>query len=156
MIMTMYRVYQQPTRPKREEPPEKDSGPGAGKRVARGCFRLVILGLQLLVIGLLVGIIVAFGAYFYLSNQLSDAISQVVTYQGQGPGGTPRFYDRNGALLFELKTAEKRRWLEYNELPESIINATVAVEDDTFWTNQGFDPEAIAAAFVSNYRNQDG
>jgi membrane peptidoglycan carboxypeptidase len=107
-------------------------------------------------IGLLVGIIAAFGIYFYLSNELSDAIAQVVSYQGQGVGGTPRFYDRNGALLFELKTAEKRRWLEYAEMPETIINATIAVEDDTFWTNQGFDPEAIAAAFISNYRNQDG
>ena len=124
--------------------------------MARGCVRLVILGVQLSLIGLLVGIIAAFGVYFYLSNELSDAIAQVVTYQGQGAGGTPRFYDRNGTLLFELKTAEKRRWLEYAEIPESVINATIAVEDDTFWTNQGFDPEAIVAAFISNYRNQDG
>lgn len=160
MIMTMYRGYRQganePTPPKPEGVPETASGPGAGFRMARGCVRLVILGVQLSLIGLLVGIITAFGVYFYLSNELSDAIAQVVSYQGQGPGGTPRFYDRNGALLFELKTAEKRRWLEYAEIPEAVINATIAVEDDTFWTNQGFDPEAIVAALISNYRNQDG
>ncbi len=160
MIMTMYRGYRQgsrePSLPEPEQLPEEDVGPGAGSRVARGCIRLIILGAQLALVGLLAGIILAFGAYFYLSNELSDAIAQVVSYQGQGPGGTPRFYDRNGALLFELDTAEKRRWLEYNEIPESIINATVAVEDDTFWDNQGFDPEAMVAALVSNYRNQDG
>lgn len=160
MIMTMYRGYRQsatePTPPKPEGESETSTGPGVGSRLARGCVRTIILGVQLSLIGLLVGIIAAFGVYFYLSNELSDAIAQVVTYQGQGPGGTPRFYDRNGALLFELKTAEKRRWLEYAEIPESVINATIAVEDDTFWTNPGFDPEAIVAAFISNYRNQDG
>lgn len=160
MIMTMYRGYRQGDTgkgsPEPEQTPEKASGPGIGSRLARGCIRLIVLGIQLSIVGLLAGIILAFGAYFYLSNELSAAIAQVVSYQGQGPGGTPRFYDRNGALLFELDTAEKRRWLEYNEIPESIINATVAVEDDTFWNNQGFDPEAIVAALVSNYRNQDG
>lgn len=69
-------------------------------------------------------------------------------------GGTPRFYDRNGNLLFELTTSEKRLWLAYEEIPKDVINATVAVEDDTFWTNPGFDPAAIGAALVSNYRNE--
>jgi membrane peptidoglycan carboxypeptidase len=160
MIMSMYRGYRpeakEPLLPQPDHPSGKESGPGGGSRVARGCYRLVILTVQLTLIGLLVGVIAFFGTYIYLSNELSGAIAQVVSYQGQGPGGTPRFYDRHGNLLFELKTAEKRRWLDYADIPQDIINATVAVEDDTFWTNQGFDPEAIIAAVVSNYRNQAG
>ncbi|MFZ0546015.1 MAG: transglycosylase domain-containing protein, partial [Candidatus Promineifilaceae bacterium] len=157
--MSMYRGFRQgatKTTPQTlDDSSETASGSGIGRRMARGCLRTMILGVQLSLIGLLVAIIAAFGVYFYLSHELSGAIAQVVSYQGQGAGGTPRFYDRNGTLLFELKTAEKRRWLEYAEIPETVINATVAVEDDTFWTNQGFDPEAIVAALVSNYRNQD-
>jgi membrane peptidoglycan carboxypeptidase len=130
--------------------------PSTGARLARGCGRLVILSLQLGLIGLLLAVLAFLGTYLYLSDELGSAIDQVVLYQGQGPGGTPRFYDRHGSLLFELKTAEKRRWLNYSEMPQSIIDATVAVEDDTFWTNMGFDPEAILAAFVRNYRNQEG
>jgi membrane peptidoglycan carboxypeptidase len=95
------------------------------------------------------------GGYLYLGNELAGTIDQVVHYAGQGPGGTPRFYDRHGRLLFELKTTEKRRWIDYEDIPQEIINATVAVEDDTFWSNPGFDAEAIGAALISNYRNPD-
>ncbi|MBP7999122.1 MAG: penicillin-binding protein [Chloroflexi bacterium] len=128
----------------------------SGARLARGCGRVVLLLLQLTLLGGLVGIILAGGGYIYLSNQLKGAIDQVVAYQGQGPGGTPRFYDRNGLLLFELTVVEKRRWLAYNEIPESIKLATVAVEDDSFWTNPGFDPAAIAAALLRNSQTPDG
>ena len=54
-----------------------------------------------------------------------------------------------------MKTAEKRRWLTYEELPQNVIQATIAVEDDTFWENPGFDAPAIAAAILSNLRNED-
>ncbi len=119
----------------------------------KGCVRGLIILVQLALVGVLFAIIGAIGAYVYFSNQLADAIEEVVTYQGQGLGGTPRFYDRNGELLFEMATIEKRRALAYSEIPVYLVNATVAVEDDSFWTNMGFDPMAIGGAIISNYRN---
>ena len=124
------------------------------RRAAGGCWRLAILLAQLAVISLLLTLIALAGGYAYLNAQLEEAIDHVVSYQGSGPGGTPRFFDRNGELLLELETAEKRRWLAYDEIPEAVLQATVAVEDDTFWSNPGFDPAAIAAAAVSNARNE--
>lgn len=109
--------------------------------------------IQLGLFGLFVGIIAFVGGYFYLSNQLAGSIDQLAVYQGTGVGGTPRFFDRNGELLFELNTVEKRRWLAFDEIPRDVVYATVTVEDDTFWTNPGFDPAAIVAALISNYRN---
>ena len=141
------------------EPAGKPSGkqPKKGKKGGRSCLaRLFILTLQLGLLGLFALLLALVGGYVYLSNQLKDSIEQVVAYQGSGFGGTPRFYDRNGNLLFELNTAEKRLWLTYPEIPQQVIQATVAVEDDTFWTNPGFDPAAIGAALLSNYRNDDG
>ncbi len=122
----------------------------------RGCARFLLVIIQLGLIGLILSLLLFMGGYMYLSNQLGDAIAQVATFRGTGIGGTPRFYDRHGTLLFELTTTEKRRWLPYSEIPRVAIDATVAVEDDTFWTNYGFDPEAIAAALLRNYRQQDG
>lgn len=138
------------------EPKGEPDPPGKARRLAGWLGRLVVLGFQLGVIGLLLGAIVGIGGYVYLSDQLNDAINYIVSYQGTGPGGTPRFYDRNGTLLFELTTTEKRRWLNYDEMPQTIRDATVAVEDDTFWTNAGFDPAAIGAALLRNYRVDDG
>ncbi len=129
------------------------SDPGC-LHLIQGCFRILTMLVIMVGIILLLGLAGFIGGYIYLSNELSSAIDQVVQYQGQGPGGTPRFYDRQGNLLFELKTAEKRRWLDYSEIPLSIIEATVAVEDDTFWSNRGIDPEAVVAALISNYQNQ--
>ena len=45
---------------------------------------------------------------------------------------------------------------KYNEIPRDIIDAAVAAEDDTFWTNIGVDIPANVAAIVRNYRNPDG
>jgi membrane peptidoglycan carboxypeptidase len=106
-------------------------------------------------VALAIAVLLFVGGYAYLSDQLAGSIDQVVAFRGTGLGGTPRFYDRNGQLLFELTTVEKRRWLAYSEIPDLVIHASVAAEDDTFWTNPGFDPAAIAAALLSNFRNQE-
>ncbi len=119
----------------------------------KGCVRGLIILVELALVGVLFAIIGVIGAYVYFSDQLADEIEEVAVYQGQGLGGTPRFYDRNGELLFEMTTIEKRRALAYDEIPTDLINATVAVEDDSFWTNMGIDPMAIGGAIVSNYRN---
>ena len=133
-------------------------GPGQKRprrKNGRGCLaRAFILLVQLSFLGLVFAVLAFMGAYVYLSDQLSDSINQVVAYRGTGPGGTPRFFDRNGELLFELQTTEKRLWLDYTSIPQPVINATVAVEDDTFWTNPGFDPAAIGAAPGSNYATE--
>jgi penicillin-binding protein 1C len=131
--------------------PDSDQGHG----LLRGCARTILLLVQFGIILIVLGFIAAGAAYAYLSQELAGEVEQVVNYQGRGPGGTPRFYDRHGALLFELRTAEKRRHLDYGEIPGQIINATVAVEDDTFWRNPGYDAEAIVAALLANYRNPD-
>lgn len=128
--------------------------PAGTPKKGSGCGRWLLLFTQLILLAILAGLVAFIGSYYYLSNQLAGAISQVVAYQGSGVGGTPRFFDRNGTLLFELTTTEKRRWLDYQEIPLTIMQATVTVEDDTFWTNPGFDPAAIGAALLSNYRNQ--
>ncbi len=114
--------------------------------------RILLFLLQLGLAGIILAGLLFFGSYLYFSRQLAGTIQQVITYQGSGLGGTPRFFDRNGALLFEPPVVEKRRWLTYDQMPDDLINATIAVEDDTFWQNPGFDPPAILAAIVNNYR----
>ena len=145
------KYQQRPSAP----PPDKKS-PVPDKKKPHGCARLFIWAAQLGLLAMLLGVVAGIGGYIYLNQQLAGAIEQVTTYRGSGAGGTPRFYDRNGNLLFELTTTEKRRWLQYNEIPRVIIDATVAAEDDTFWTNPGVDVAANVAALVRNYRNPDG
>ena len=141
--------YLRQQKPASQPPDKKDKKP-------HGCVRALLFLVQLGLVGLILGVLAFLGSYVYLSNELSGAIDQVVAFRGTGLGGTPRFYDRNGTLLFELHTTEKRRWLAYSEIPRVVIDTAVAVEDDTFWTNPGFDPAAIGAAVISNYRQEEG
>lgn len=136
--------------------PKKPSGKQKKNKDKRGCLSTIFITFVWLTLaGLFMAVLAFLGGYIYMSSQLEDSIAQISNFRGTGLGGTPRFFDRNGNLLFELTTSEKRLWLAYEEIPEPIINATVTVEDDTFWTNPGFDPAAIGAAFLSNYRQQD-
>jgi len=40
-----------------------------------------------------------------------------------------------------------RQWLTLEQFPESVIEATIAIEDRTFWTNEGYDSQGIGRAF---------
>ena len=38
----------------------------------------------------------------------------------------------------------------YDEIPKVLLDSTIAVEDRTFWENEGYDPNAIASAMLEN------
>jgi len=40
-----------------------------------------------------------------------------------------------------------RQWMRLDQIPQSLIDATIAIEDKSFWTNQGFDLQGIGRAF---------
>lgn len=138
-----------------EDRPTSDPPAQPEKAGGCGCGRLLLLSLQVSLAGLILLLLFSIGGYLYLNQLMAAEIEQVIHYRGQIAGDTPRFYDRHGALLFELKSVEKRRWLSYREMPPDIINATVAVEDRTFWSNPGFNGPAIIAAALHNYQNPE-
>jgi len=65
--------------------------------------------------------------------------------------GTIKVWDRNNTLLYESAgEVGKKRSITYNSLPKHLINAVVASEDSTFWTNPGIDFKAITrSAFIN-------
>ncbi len=68
---------------------------------------------------------------------------------------TTKIYDRTGAqLLYEVidPRAGDRQWLSIDKIPKHFIEATISIEDKTFFTNPGYDVEGILRAFVSNLR----
>jgi len=65
--------------------------------------------------------------------------------------GTIKIWDTNNTLLYESAGGVgKKIPVTYNEFPEYLINATLASEDITFWTNPGIDFKAIIrSAFIN-------
>lgn len=62
-----------------------------------------------------------------------------------------KIYDRTGeVLLYDLHQDVKRTVLPYEDISRHLINATVAIEDDTFFEHGGVRPLAILRSMVTN------
>jgi membrane peptidoglycan carboxypeptidase len=58
-------------------------------------------------------------------------------------------YDAAGAQIGTLGT-ENRQPITYEQIPRNVIDAVVAIEDQSFWTNNGVDVGGVFRAFVEN------
>ncbi|MEO0563241.1 MAG: transglycosylase domain-containing protein, partial [Chloroflexota bacterium] len=56
------------------------------------------------------------------------------------------YYDRDGRLLYEDFNEGRRVFTPLNEFPQDLIDATIALEDDTFYTNPGIEVSATMRA----------
>ena len=66
---------------------------------------------------------------------------------------TTRIYDRSGQhLLYEVidPRAGDRQWLALEQIPVRFQNATISIEDQTFYQNPVYDVIGILRAFGSN------
>ncbi|OYT69363.1 MAG: hypothetical protein CFK52_13850 [Chloracidobacterium sp. CP2_5A] len=60
-------------------------------------------------------------------------------------------------LLTSLnKAREKRKIIEFNDLPKSLVNAIVAVEDRRFFDHRGIDIRGLSRAIYRNFFDRDG
>ena len=50
--------------------------------------------------------------------------------------------------IAELYLDENREWVNYEEMPECLINALVSIEDERFWTHNGVDWKRTAGAIA--------
>jgi membrane peptidoglycan carboxypeptidase len=66
---------------------------------------------------------------------------------------TTRIYDRSGEHLLYSLEDERRDLIPLSSVPEQIQQATVAIEDRTFWTNPGIDVGGIVRAFTANAKS---
>jgi 1A family penicillin-binding protein len=65
-------------------------------------------------------------------------------------------YDRNGVLLYQITDPHQGSHtpLTLAEIPQSCVDATVATEDATFFSNAGFDTRAMVRALIDNFRER--
>ncbi|MCP3999861.1 MAG: peptidase [Gammaproteobacteria bacterium] len=82
-----------------------------------------------------------FAAYYYLQPTL-PSVEEMRDIQLQIP---LRIYSRDGRLISQI--GEKKRIpVEYKNIPETVIHAFLAAEDDRFFEHPGFDYQGIVRA----------
>src|SRR3989338_2251701 len=69
--------------------------------------------------------------------------------------GTVKVWDRNNILLYEsFQTEGKKIPVLYETYPQQLIDAVVASEDESFWSNPGIDFKAIARSVFLNLKEK--
>ncbi len=94
------------------------------------------------------------GVYTYYARQLPDPTA---IEHRQEKFETTKIYDRTGKhLLYEVidPTRGDRTYVPLDRIPAVCKNATIALEDRSFYENPGINPRGILRAFVSNLRGE--
>ena len=87
------------------------------------------------------GLVVILGAYLALAPGL-PSVADLKDIHLQVP---LRVFSRDGRLLAVF--GEKHRIpLNYNDIPQTMVNAVVAAEDENFWTHPGVDVQGVLRA----------
>lgn len=72
----------------------------------------------------------------------------------QNEAVSTKIFDRNGTLIYEIFADKKRTPIELSEIPEHVINATIAIEDKDFYNHPGVSITGIARAAYKNIFKQ--
>lgn len=76
------------------------------------------------------------------------------------------FLDENSVMYYQNSAGQTEElvtvlnttssiWKDYDELPQNLLKATVAIEDQRFWTHPGVDWKRTAAAVLYMFTGQD-
>ena len=98
------------------------------------------------------GLIVVLGIATGLSfiAKMASELPSVASFEQLDFAQPSTVYDRTGTVQLATFQDEFRRVVTYDDIPKVLLDATIAVEDRTFWTNEGYDPNAIASALLDN------
>lgn len=69
--------------------------------------------------------------------------------------GSTQILDRNGVLLYEIYADKRYEQVKLSQIPENVVNATIAVEDSLFYLHRGLRPDSIIRAFSKTFLNGD-
>jgi membrane peptidoglycan carboxypeptidase len=126
-------------------------------RQGRGCLsRLFLTSILLLAMLIFAGVGAASAlVYANFSRELETGIAALETARERETFETTRILDRNGRLLWEIFGEGKRTAVPLASIPLTLQQATIAVEDSTFYDNIGLDAPSLIAALIANLRNPD-
>lgn len=115
--------------------------------MARTLFHLSIV--MLIIITIFMTGFVAVMSFFDATQQRfgSDAFS----LEDILPGDSLRAYDMHGRLIYETIDQGMQVSVPLTHISQNLINAEIAIEDQNFWKNPGYDVNGIIRAAIDNF-----
>jgi len=116
---------------------------GRAKKVFKILF-FVFLALFVVGVGLVLGVL----------NSVIRDTEQIDLAQLKNLKLTSTVLDSDGKQIGQMSAGENRLMIDYEELPQDLIDAVVAIEDERFWTHHGIDIRRTGAAIVTYILNR--
>jgi membrane peptidoglycan carboxypeptidase len=107
-----------------------------------------------IVAGGLVSALVGTAAATSVINSLEARLPDVSRFEQLQYAQPSIIYDRTGKIELARFQVERRRVVNFEAIPRVLLDATIATEDRTFWTNDGIDPKGIASAALQYISGQ--
>ena len=127
---------------------------------AARCFGWVIkLGLTVVAIAACTGAVVVLYGTMYITNGI-DAGAPILLSE-YDPNLSTEFYAKTSAdgpyvLVDTISAGENRIWATYDEIPQYLKDAIVAIEDRNFWAHDGVDWKRTIGAFGNMFLQMKG
>lgn len=116
---------------------------------------LLMLLAALLIVALVTGIVFAGGAMLWYRDRVEPFAEAVAALENYVPAyQTARIFDADGGLIAALDSPESgaRTPVPLERISPYMIHAIVSQENERYFDDPGFDPIAIARAFLQNLR----
>ncbi|HVU66565.1 MAG TPA: transglycosylase domain-containing protein [Ktedonobacteraceae bacterium] len=141
-------------RPLRPEPPRQPRPPRPPRRPRRrrGVLRRVA-SLALFLCGLVIASSTAYAAYSFFTSTQSTYGGEVISLRDLLPADNLKIYDGQGRLVDQLTDQGIHTAIHYDQIAPNLVNATIAIEDKTFWSNEGVDLTAILRSALTDFKN---
>jgi 1A family penicillin-binding protein len=94
-------------------------------------------------------LIISGGVFWFYEEIIVDLPNVNEIYNP--PKLSTKILDRNGNLLFKFYEDENRSWVAYNKIPESLIWATVAIEDKDYFNHHGLSMRGMMTAIYYDF-----
>lgn len=92
--------------------------------------------------------------FFILVNIINDPEGMRFSQDGLSTLSNSRIFDGSGNLIFEFGD-EIREDVTYEQIPQSVVDAFLSIEDSRFFDHNGFDLPRFMAAAINNLRSGD-
>ena len=103
---------------------------------------------------IIVGIGAGLGMFTSIIHNAPDIADIKESVQLEGFQTT--IYNQKGKEITTLSTANSNRiYVEYENIPENLVNAFIAIEDERFWEHNGIDARGILRAFFVGIKNHN-
>src|SRR6266566_1777401 len=114
------------------------------RRYRAGPTRILLVGGGVALTGLLVGVITAVG---YVLD-VSHSAPRLASLHPIVSGGSSQVFAADGTRLGYIQSDELRSPVSWEQIPADLRNATVAIEDQRFYRNNGIDVTGLFRAAI--------